>query len=189
MFFSTLFASNSCSRICKEKRPPEQCCGSGMFIPDPVSEFFPFRIQIFPYFSPKEWLLSSRKYDTGCSSRIRILIFYPSRIPGTKRPRIPDPQHCFRGRKTNLMRNFACVADYEEVMEGHISMVISELGVPHWQCSACARTFKQRHHLKDHIEALHMIMKYDCPYCGKVCRSKPSLRMHVLNHKKSEDVQ
>ena len=87
------------------------------------------------------------------------------------------------------MRNFACVADYEEVMEGHISMVISELGVPHWQCSACARTFKQRHHLKDHIEALHMIMKYDCPYCGKVCLSKPSLRMHVLNHKKSEDAQ
>jgi|688.fasta_scaffold1095416_1 hypothetical protein len=25
--------------------------------------------------------LSSRKYDLGCSSRIRILLFYPSRIP------------------------------------------------------------------------------------------------------------
>jgi hypothetical protein len=34
--------------------------------------------------------LSSRKYDPGCSSRIRILIFYPSRIPGSKRRRIPD---------------------------------------------------------------------------------------------------
>ena len=27
-------------------------------------------------------------------SRIRILIFYPSRIPGSKRHRIPDLQHC-----------------------------------------------------------------------------------------------
>jgi hypothetical protein len=31
------------------------------------------------------------KFDPGCSSRIRILIFYPSRIQGSKRHRIPDP--------------------------------------------------------------------------------------------------
>jgi hypothetical protein len=33
------------------------------------------------------------KYDPGCSSRIRILIFYPSRIlnPGVKKAPIPDP--------------------------------------------------------------------------------------------------
>jgi hypothetical protein len=30
-------------------------------------------------------VLSSRKYDPGCSSRIRILNFYPSRIPDQKR--------------------------------------------------------------------------------------------------------
>ncbi len=37
--------------------------------------------------------LSSRKHDPGCSSRIRILIFYPSRIPGLKSHRISDPQN------------------------------------------------------------------------------------------------
>jgi hypothetical protein len=67
------------------------CCGSGMFIPDPRSEFFPFRIRIFSipirikefkYFNPKKLFQSSRKYDLGCSSRIRILIFLP----------IPDPE-------------------------------------------------------------------------------------------------
>jgi hypothetical protein len=68
-----------------------------MFIPDPGSgsEFFPSRIRIkeFKYFNPN--FLSFRKYDPGCSSRIRIPIFYPSRIPdpGSKRYRIPDPQH------------------------------------------------------------------------------------------------
>jgi hypothetical protein len=50
-------------------------------IPDPGSEFFPSRIKEFKYFNPKNCNLSSRKYDSGCSSRIRILIFYPSRIP------------------------------------------------------------------------------------------------------------
>jgi hypothetical protein len=60
----------------------KQCCGSGMFIPDPGSEFFTFRIpdpiffhpgsririKEFKYFNPKKWFLSSRKYDLGCSS-------------------------------------------------------------------------------------------------------------------------
>jgi hypothetical protein len=43
----------------------------------------------------QKMFLSSQKYDPGCSSWIRILIFYPSRIPdpGSKRHRIPDPQN------------------------------------------------------------------------------------------------
>ncbi len=56
----------------------------------PGSEFFPSRIHI-KEFNPKKWFLSSRKYDSGSSSRNRILIFYPSRIPGSKRHRLPDP--------------------------------------------------------------------------------------------------
>ncbi len=72
-----------------------QCCGSGMLIPDPGSElsipdtnFFPSRIRIkeLKYFNPKKLFLSSRKYDPGYQSRIRI--FYPSRIQGSKRLRI-----------------------------------------------------------------------------------------------------
>jgi hypothetical protein len=76
-----------------------------MFIPDPGSDFFPsrirnfyipdpgFRILIkeFKYFNPKKWFLSSRKYDSGCSSRIRILTFYPSRIPDPGVKKAPDP--------------------------------------------------------------------------------------------------
>jgi hypothetical protein len=42
-------------------------------------------------------VLSSGKYDPGCSSRIRILTFYPSRIPdpGVKRHWIPNPDQNF----------------------------------------------------------------------------------------------
>ncbi len=67
----------------------------------PGSEFFPSRILVkeFKYFNPKKWLLSSRKYDPSCSSRIRILTFYPFRIQGSKGHRIPDPdpQHWHSG--------------------------------------------------------------------------------------------
>jgi hypothetical protein len=40
---------------------------------------------------PKKWFLSSRKYDPGCSSRIRMLTFYPSRIPDPGVKKAPDP--------------------------------------------------------------------------------------------------
>jgi hypothetical protein len=84
----------------------QQCCGSGMFpgsdffpsaFRDPGSEFFHpgsrIRIKEFKYFNPKKWFLSSRKYDPGCSSRIRIriLTFYPSPIPDPGVKKAPDP--------------------------------------------------------------------------------------------------
>ncbi len=67
-------------------------------IPDPGSEFF----SILDAGSASKnlsiitqkwflWFLRSRKYDPGCSSRIRTLTFYPFRIQGSKRHRIPDP--------------------------------------------------------------------------------------------------
>ncbi len=54
---------------------------------------FSYRFRIFPsqirikemkYFNPRKWFLSSRKYVPGCSSRIRILTFYPSGSRGQK---------------------------------------------------------------------------------------------------------
>jgi hypothetical protein len=82
-----------------------QCCESGMFIPDPGSDFFPsripdpnclhpgsrIRIKEFTYFNSKKWFLRSRKYYPGCSSRIRMLTFYPSRIPDSGVKKAPDP--------------------------------------------------------------------------------------------------
>jgi hypothetical protein len=39
----------------------------------------------------QEMFLSSQKHDPGCSSRIRILIFNPSRIPDPGVKKAPDP--------------------------------------------------------------------------------------------------
>ncbi len=74
-----------------------------MSIPDPTFFHPKSRIQIFSIpdpvstskeFNPKKLILSSMKYKPGYSSQIRILTFYASRIQGSKRHRIPDPQHC-----------------------------------------------------------------------------------------------
>jgi hypothetical protein len=99
----------------------KECHGSGMFFPIPNPTFFHpgsrIRICSIPdpgfaskelqYFNPKKWFLSSRKYNPGCSSRIRILTLYPSRIQGSKRHRIPDPdpQHCHSARTTKMEYN------------------------------------------------------------------------------------
>jgi hypothetical protein len=65
--------------------------------------FFLSRIRSFPIpdrgsasknlsiFTQKQMVLSSRKYDPCRSSRSWILTFYPSRIQGSKRHWIPDP--------------------------------------------------------------------------------------------------
>jgi hypothetical protein len=68
-----------------------------MFIPDPNffhpgSEFFQGPGSASKYFNPKKWFLSSWKYDLGCSSGIRILIFYPYRIQD---PEDSDPNTVF----------------------------------------------------------------------------------------------
>jgi hypothetical protein len=39
----------------------------------------------------KKWFLISRKYDSGCPSRIRILTFNPFRIPDLGIKKAPDP--------------------------------------------------------------------------------------------------
>ncbi len=82
-----------------------QRCGSGMFISDPGSDFFPYRIWIvsipnpgsasqkLKYFYPIKWFLSSRKYDPGCSFQIPDPDpdFLPIPDPGCRGHRIPDP--------------------------------------------------------------------------------------------------
>jgi hypothetical protein len=83
----------------------KQCCGSGMFIPDPGSDFFPSRIldrtdsipdpgsasKNLSILTRKQWFLSSRKYDPGCSSRISDpdADFLP--IPDPEVKKAPDP--------------------------------------------------------------------------------------------------
>ncbi len=70
-----------------------QFYGSEMFIPDPWIGFFRprsrIRIKEFKCSNPKKLFLSSRKYDPGYSSRIRILIFLSIPDPGVKKA--PDP--------------------------------------------------------------------------------------------------
>ncbi len=85
-----------------------QCCGSGMFIPDPGSNFFPSRIpdpnchhpgsrihiKEFKHFNPKKngfWALENMIRVVHPWSRILMLTLYPSRIPYPGVKKAPDP--------------------------------------------------------------------------------------------------
>ncbi len=103
-------------------------------IPDFASEFFPrIRIKKIKYFNPKNWFLISRKYDPGCSSRIRILFFYPSRIPDqeVKKHRIPDPdpqKHCLQIFKKAIRGRGSPVNLSQPVLVGVVGVeIIREL--------------------------------------------------------------
>ncbi len=91
-----------------------------MFIPDPTFFHPGSRIRTVSIPEPgsssknlsiltpkkaKKWFLSSKKYDPGCSSRIPDpdADFLPSRIPGSKRHPIsdPDPQHWISDSRFN----------------------------------------------------------------------------------------
>jgi hypothetical protein len=60
-------------------------------------------------------------------------------------------------------------------------------GITFWSCASCSKNFKLKHHLKNHIEALHLHMEYRCSVgsCSKVCFSQPALRMHIRSHEKA----
>jgi hypothetical protein len=96
--------SQKISFLIKLKVRKNQCGGSGMFILDPGSDFFPSQISdpnclhprsriLIKEFKAKKWFLSSKKYDPGCSSRIPDpdADFLPSRIPDPGVKKAPNP--------------------------------------------------------------------------------------------------
>lgn len=58
-----------------------------------------------------------------------------------------------------------------------------------YQCLCCNKIFRQKVHMRDHIEAAHIEgVRYICswPGCEKICKSQPALRMHIKSHKNKQ---
>ncbi len=83
----------------------------------PGSLICPSRIRIFPsrtrtsririkdlIILSQKWFLSTQKYIPGFSSRIRILIFYPSRMPDPGVKKAPDPESRIRNTAGQLTK-------------------------------------------------------------------------------------
>jgi hypothetical protein len=140
-----------------------------MFIPDPGSDFFPSRIRFFQsrirfkevkYFNPKTLFLSSRKYDPGCSSRIRISdpesgsripnpdsdflpIPYPRpRSRGQKGTgsRIPHPQHCVLGSSISEFTQLNLKISFIVCLFSHTVFLVFSPSFTGWQLVGSGRT-------------------------------------------------
>ena len=77
--------------------------------------------------------------------------------------------------------------EFKEYISGQMTRVVGPDGLILWACVSCRKTFKMKHHLKNHIEALHLHLEYRCSVgaCTKICFSQPALRMHIRSHEKS----
>ena len=54
-----------------------------------------------------------------------------------------------------------------------------------WTCTECGKSVKNRVHLRNHIEAQHIVTPgFPCDICGFVSKTRPALRGHKdYNHK------
>jgi hypothetical protein len=126
-------------------------------IPDPNCFHPGSRIPIkeLKYFNPKKWLLSSKKYDPGCSSR----------IPGPDPDFLPNPDPESRGQKGTgsrfRIRNTGCylvagplsLTLRRPVERGWINTVRQKVAdFPH---SSCTTQHYQLSHLTFHPSSIH----------------------------------
>jgi len=77
--------------------------------------------------------------------------------------------------------------EQEEMMEPHIVFdPVHENSKP-WQCTQCQQTFKQKCHVKEHIEGTHMVgLSFSCPYCSQEIGSRGGLRQHISRKHREE---
>ena len=74
------------------------------------------------------------------------------------------------------------ILELEEMMEPHIVFDPVHDNAKPWQCTQCQKTFKQKCHVRDHIEGSHMVgLSFSCPYCSQEIGSRHRLRTHISN--------
>ena len=72
-------------------------------------------------------------------------------------------------------------------MNEYVSKLIDS-GKTVFQCKVCGKTNLRKHHIVNHVEAVHFphMFKYSCHYCGKEYKSKNSLDVHVSTSHREE---
>jgi len=65
-------------------------------------------------------------------------------------------------------------------------MVKMTEGPTHWRCTACEKTTKVKSHMVDHVEAKHVLVPTECPYCNRIFKSRGNCRSHISAIHKDE---
>ena len=54
-----------------------------------------------------------------------------------------------------------------------------------WACTACGHTRRQKSHVREHVESVHLRVQVTCPICDKKVL-KSGMRSHKKNHQKAD---
>eukprot|EP00092_Neocalanus_flemingeri_P033748 GFUD01036693.1.p1 GENE.GFUD01036693.1~~GFUD01036693.1.p1 ORF type:complete len:350 (+),score=84.02 GFUD01036693.1:85-1134(+) len=74
--------------------------------------------------------------------------------------------------------------DVESLVKSFMKKTVDEVNKTVWECVQCGKVSKFSTNIKDHIEANHIEgMQFECHYCLKIFKSRPSLRTHTRMHK------
>ena len=56
-----------------------------------------------------------------------------------------------------------------------------------WRCLECGHSSKWKHNVVNHIDSLHLENDgFNCQFCGKFCRSKNGLQIHVTRYHRGQ---
>ena len=79
------------------------------------------------------------------------------------------------------------ILELEELMEPFIMFDPVNGNTKPWQCNQCNKCFKQKCHVRDHIEGSHMVgLSFSCPYCSQEIGSRHWLRTQISTKHGSE---
>jgi len=73
--------------------------------------------------------------------------------------------------------------DLDDLVHNSMSQVNTEGMGTAWQCNHCGKQDKKKINMSRHVES-HFSFNHTCPYCGKLYKSRPSLKCHLATKHK-----
>ncbi len=168
--------------------PSQQCCGSGMFFPYSNFSIPDSGSRVKKVFFTQKLFLSFWKHDPGCSSRIRILIFYPSRIPHQGVKKASDPGSGSASSQKHwlgIRRSKWVSGSWSEISVLQVLQRVRGRRPDRGREAGCVRPLQPRQHLLHELHHSGEVFS-SFPCCGSL--NIPN-RIRILGSRKLNDQQ
>jgi hypothetical protein len=70
--------------------------------------------------------------------------------------------------------------DNEPINSNNLMVKVDDM----WSCTSCGHSRRQKSHVREHVESVHLRVMISCPICDKKVL-KSGMRSHKKNHQKA----